>query len=61
MDQHKNIDHELGDAERVGVGRSGLHAIQGLVESWQTKKAVDPHQGGFDTKDKVEKVGGQQG
>lgn len=61
VDQHKDVDHELGDAERVGVGRSRLHAIQGLVESWHTKKAVDPHQGSLDAEDKVEEVSGQQG
>lgn len=61
MDQHKDVDHKLGDAERVGVGRPRLHAIQGFVESWHTKKAVYPYQGSLDAKDKVEEVGGQQG
>lgn len=61
VDQHKDVDHELGDAEGVGVGGSRLHAIQGLVESWQTQKAVDPHQRSLDAKDKVEEVGRQQG
>lgn len=61
MDQHKDVDHELGDAECVGVGGSRLHAIHGLVESWQTQQAVDPHQRSLDAKDKVEEVGGQQG
>lgn len=61
MDQHKDVDHELGDAEGVWVGRSRLHAIQGLVESWDTEKTVDPDQRGLDAKDKVEEVGGQQG
>lgn len=60
MDQHKDVDHELGNAERVGVGRPGLHAIQGLVESGQTEKAVDAHHGCLDAEDKVEEVGGQQ-
>ena len=34
MDQHKDVDHELCDAESVWVGSSRLHAIQGLVQSW---------------------------
>lgn len=60
VDQHEDVDHELGNAEGVGVGRPRLHAVQGLVESRQTKEAVYAHHGGVDTEDKVEKVGGQQ-
>lgn len=60
VDQHKDVDHELGNAEGVGVGRPCLHAVQGLVESGQTEQAVDAHHGGLDAEDKVEKVGGQQ-
>lgn len=61
MDQHEDVDHELGDAEGVGVGGSRLHAIQRLVESWHTQEAVDPHQRSLDAKAKVEEVSGQQG
>ena len=60
MDQHKDVDHELGDTEGVGVGGSRLHAIQGLIESWRTQKAVNPHHRCLDAKDKVEEVSGQQ-
>lgn len=60
VDQHEDVDHELGDAEGVGVGRPRLHAVQGLVEPGQTQEAVDAHHGGLDAEDKVEKVGGQQ-
>lgn len=61
MDQHKDVNHELGDTEGVGVGGSCLHAIQGLVESWHAQKAVDPHHWRLNAKGKVEEVSGQQG
>lgn len=61
VDQHKDVDHELGDAERVREGRSRLHAVQGLAESRQTKKTVDPHHRSLDAKHKVEEISGQQG
>lgn len=61
VDQHKDVDHELGDAEGVRVGGPRLHAVQGLIESWHPQKAVDPHQRSLDAKDKVEEVSGQHG
>lgn len=61
VDQHKDVDHEFGEAEYVGVGSSGLHAIQGLVETWHTQKAVDSNQWSLDASDKVEEVSGQYG
>lgn len=59
--QHKDVDHELGEAKCVGVGGHCLHAIQGLIETWQTQKTVDPHQRSLDANNKVEEVSGQQG
>ncbi|TNN45291.1 hypothetical protein EYF80_044521 [Liparis tanakae] len=61
VDQHEDVDHELGDAEGVGVGGSRLHAIQGLGESGDAEKSVDPHQRGLDAEGNVEEVGRQQG
>lgn len=61
VDQHKDVDHQLGDAEGVGVGCPRLHPIQGLVEPRQTEKAVDPHHWRQDAEGKVEEVGGHQG
>lgn len=60
VDQHKDVDHELGNAEGVGVGRARLHAVQGLVESGHAEQAVDAHHGGPEAEDKIEQVGGQQ-
>lgn len=60
VNQHEDVDHELGNAEGVWVGRPRLHAVQSLVESRQTEEAVNAHHWGLDTEDKVEKVGGQQ-
>lgn len=61
MDQHKYVDHQLGNTEGVGVGGSCLHAIQSLIKSWYTHKTVDPHHWSFEAKDKVEEVCGKQG
>lgn len=56
MDKHKDVDHELGNAEGVGVGVSCLHAVQGLVESWDTQKAVDSDQRSLDAECKIQEV-----
>lgn len=56
MDKHKDVDHELGNAEGVGVGGSCLHAVQGLVESWDTQKAVDSDQRSLDAECKIQEV-----
>lgn len=60
MGQNKNVDHELYDAKSIGVRGSCLHAVQGLVEPWDTQKAVNPHQRGFKAEGKVKEVSGQQ-
>lgn len=59
VDQHKDVEHELGDAEGVGVGGACLHAIHGLIEAWRAKEAVDPHQRSVDAHGKVQEVCGQ--
>lgn len=53
VDQHKDVNHELCDAESIRVGGSRLHAVQGLIEPWDTQKAVNPHQGSFNAYGKV--------
>ena len=61
MDQDKDVEHELGDAEGVWVGGTRLHAVQGLAQAGHMQKAVDPDQRRVDVKAEVEEVRGQQG
>ena len=40
VDDHKNVKHQLGDAEGVRVGGAGLRAVKGLKEAGRAQKAV---------------------
>lgn len=40
MDDHKNVKHQLGDAEGVRVSCAGLHAVKGLKKAGCSQKAV---------------------
>lgn len=61
VDDHENVEHQLGDAKGIGVSRAGLGAVKGFKEAGHTQKAVQPQRGCVRAQPHVSNVCGHQG